>query len=118
MAGVRRLLDRRPQPLFAVLVEFHNFSQGREPGWLARATRVMEKLSAAFGVYHVHANNWSGMATVGNVYFPDTLEISFGNRGRYQFENSNELFPTALDQANNPLRPDLYLGSFKFAQIK
>jgi hypothetical protein len=106
------------QKFAQILIEFHNFSHGRDPAWLGRATRVMEKLSAAFGVFHVHANNWSGMAVIGNVYFPETLEISFANRGRYEFEESSELFPTALDQANNPLRPDLYLGSFKFAQIK
>jgi hypothetical protein len=100
-----------------IVVEFHNFSLGRDPAWLNRATRVMEKLRAKFGVYHVHANNWSAMSAIGNVYFPDTLEVSFAHRGRYALEASSELFPTALDKANNPLCPDLYLGAFKFAQI-
>jgi hypothetical protein len=97
-----------------ILVEFHSFSLGRDPFWLGRATRVMQKIISKFGVFHVHANNWMQMCVVGNVYFPEILEVSFANRARYQFDDTSELFPTALDQPNNPLRPDLYLGSFKY----
>jgi hypothetical protein len=100
-----------------ILVEFHNFAYSRDSVWLRRATRVMEKLASIFGVYHVHANNWCAMAAVGNVYFPDGLEVSFANRERYKLVEATELFPTPLDQANNPLKPDLYLGAFKFNQL-
>jgi Methyltransferase FkbM domain len=100
-----------------ILVEFHNFSYSRDHLWLQRATRVMQKLSKLFGVYHVHANNWSAMTCIGNVYFPDTLEVSFANRSRYKFQPTNELFPTPLDRPNNPLLADLYLGAFKFASL-
>jgi hypothetical protein len=97
-----------------ILVEFHDIDRAVDPYWLLRATRVMKKLRERFGVFHVHANNWSPMAVIGNVYFPGTIEVSFANKSRYQFENTDELFPTSLDRPNNPLRPDIYLGSFKF----
>jgi len=100
-----------------VLVEFHGFSCGRDPAWLERATRVMEKLTSLFGVFHVHANNWAPMAAVGNVYFPEILEVSFASRKRYDFVENDELFPTRIDRPNNPLRPDLYLGAFKYSGI-
>ncbi|GEP12796.1 hypothetical protein [Methylobacterium gnaphalii] len=100
-----------------ILVEFHNFSYSVDHQWLRRATRVMQKINNNFFVSHVHANNWSPMAVVGNVYFPDTLEISFANRARYEPETSDELFPTFLDAPNNPLKPDLYLGAFRYGEI-
>lgn len=100
-----------------ILVEFHAFSRGKEKPWLAKAMRVLEKINQRFAVYHVHANNWSEMAVVSNVYIPETLEVSFGNRARYRFEVSNEIFPTSLDQPNNPLLPDLYLGTFSYKPI-
>ncbi len=100
-----------------ILIEFHDFDRATDPYWLMRATRVLKKMTSLFGVYHVHANNWSPMAVIGNVYFPGTLEISFANRGRYAFEPTDELFPTRLDAPNNPLRPDLYLGAFKYKPL-
>jgi len=100
-----------------ILVEFHDFDRATDPYWLMRASRVMKKLKSHFGIYHVHGNNWSPMAVIGNVYFPGTLEVSFASRTRYEFEPTRELFPTRLDAPNNPLRPDLYLGAFQFQTI-
>lgn len=100
-----------------ILIEMHDFDRATDAYWLMRATRVMKKLTSLFGIYHVHANNWSPMAAIGNVYFPGTLELSFASKARYQFESNQELFPTRLDAPNNPLRPDLYLGSFQFRPI-
>jgi hypothetical protein len=100
-----------------VLVEFHDIDRAVDAYWMRRATAVMKNLDEMFGVYHVHANNWSPMAVIGNVYFPSTIEVSFANRRRYQFEPSNEIFPTALDRPNNPLRPDIYLGTFRYEPL-
>lgn len=97
-----------------ILIELHDIDRAVDPYWLQKATRVISKIRRLFGVYHVHANNWSPMAVVGNVYFPSTLEVSFGSLERYQFEKTDELFPTHLDSPNNPLRPDLYLGAFQY----
>jgi hypothetical protein len=101
-----------------IIVEFHEFSRGIEDDWLRTATRVLEKLTAVFGVFHVHGNNWRSMAAVGNVYFPEVLEVSFANRNRYSFAKTAQLFPTPLDGPNDPRRPDLYLGAFRFAPVE
>ncbi len=100
-----------------ILIEFHDIDQAVDPYWLRRAHAVMKKLNDNFFVFHVHGNNWSPMAVIGNVYFPATIEVSFAHRGRYQPEPSNELFPTPLDRPNNPLRPDIYLGAFRFETL-
>ncbi len=100
-----------------ILVELHDIDRASDHYWLLRATKAISKIRSKFGVYHVHANNWSPMAVIGNVYFPSTLEVSFGNLSRYTFEPTDELFPTPLDTPNNPLRPDIYLGSFQFRPL-
>lgn len=99
-----------------IIVEFHEFSRAVDDHWLRTATRVLEKLTAVFGVFHVHGNNFRHMAAVSNVYFPNVLEVSFANRDRYSFAKTEQLFPTPLDGPNDPRRPDLYLGAFRFAQ--
>jgi hypothetical protein len=42
------------------------------------------------------------------------LEASFANRECYQFRDSEETFPTAIDQPNSAPDPDLFLGRFQF----
>lgn len=54
------------------------------------------------------------MIAVSNVSFPEGLEVSFANRNRYKLEISDEIFPTSLDQPNNPLLPDIFLGTFRY----
>lgn len=97
-----------------IICEFHNFSRASDPGWCAIAIAAMDKLSKSFQVIHVHGNNHMPFICVGNVPFPEVLEVTLANRERYQFEDINEEFPTPLDRANLPGRADLFLGSFKF----
>jgi hypothetical protein len=113
--------DCAPQDLrrFAqIIVEFHDFSRAFEDAWLHTAVSAMSNLRADFDVFHVHGNNWRPMVLAGDDLFPDVLEVSFANRRRYSFAASDELFPTPLDTPNNPERPDLYLGEFRFGPRK
>jgi hypothetical protein len=66
------------------------------------------------GVDHVHANAIGGALLIGGLPFPDVLEVTFASRRHYTLEETNELFPTALDAANDPRLPDPHLGSFNF----
>jgi hypothetical protein len=97
-----------------ILIEMHDMGRCVEDAYLARAKRVMKKLTDLFAVFHVHANNWSPLVPVSGVWFPETVEISFANRSRYTFLPTDELFPTPLDQPCNPMLPDVFLGSFRF----
>jgi hypothetical protein len=65
-------------------------------------------------VVHVHANAIGGALLIGGVPFPNVLEVAFASRRHYTLEETDELFPTALDAANDPRLPDLHLGPFKF----
>ncbi|MEJ0092984.1 MAG: hypothetical protein WDN46_06035 [Methylocella sp.] len=97
-----------------IICELHNFSAAADPVWLERALKVMTKLRSRFDVFHVHANNWDDFTTFANVPFPETLEVSLGNRARYQFEETDERFPIEIDRPNRPNFADLHLGAFRF----
>ncbi|MFZ1106639.1 MAG: hypothetical protein WAN86_27885, partial [Hyphomicrobiaceae bacterium] len=82
--------------------------------WWLQAERVLSKLQQEFCVVHVHGNVIGGSLVVGGVPFPNVLEVTFASRHYYTFEETDELFPTALDASCDPKLPDLHLGSFKF----
>lgn len=98
--------------LTQILCEFHNFSQVTDDRWFSRAIAVLSKLNEKFAVVHVHANNYGPLLAVGTVLFPQVLEVSYANRSKYTFEESDELFPGKLDGTNNPFAPDHQLGRF------
>jgi hypothetical protein len=95
-------------------VELHCLDLMASPDWWARAHRVLRKLQEEFFVVHVHANVIGGALLVGGIPFPNVLEVTFASRHYYRYEETDELFPTALDASCDPRLPDLYLGSFKF----
>jgi Methyltransferase FkbM domain len=97
-----------------ILGEFHDFSNAFDPAWRETALRVMTKLRTIFEVVHVHGNNYSPVHVIANVPIPEALELTFANRGMYTFEASTEIFPTALDQPNCEIHPDIFLGNLRF----
>jgi hypothetical protein len=94
--------------------EFHDLGRLADTGFSGMVHRCFEKLSDTFFVCHVHGNNWGRLCNVGNVVFPEVLEITFANRGRYAPRNVVEIFPTPLDMPNREERPDCFLGTFRF----
>jgi glycosyltransferase involved in cell wall biosynthesis len=94
--------------------EFHGFSNVIKNDWRERVTRVMTKLNSVFQIVHVHGNNWSPFNMVANVPFPDVIELTLVNRSLYQFEDTDEIYPTSIDRPNHEHRPDIFLGSMRF----
>jgi hypothetical protein len=82
--------------------------------WRRLFARVLKKLSDAYAVVHVHANNYAGFTNVANVIVPNVLEITFANRSIYSFSKTHEIFPGALDVPNDSNHPDIHLGTFRF----
>ena len=50
------------------------------------------------------------MVNVANVALPALLEVTFANRKHDEFAETNEVFPTAIDQPNVPSVPEIHLG--------
>jgi hypothetical protein len=97
-----------------IVVEFHYFSNASNRAWLEAARETLRKITQRFAVIHVHGNNFGQFTVVTNVAFPQVLEVSFASRSRYEFGETDEVFPTSIDQPNDPRFPDLFLGSFRF----
>ena len=97
-----------------IVGEFHYFQAFSDVEWRRIFARVLKKLSDAYAVIHVHANNYGGFSNVANVVVPNVLEITFANRSIYSFSESDEVFPGPLDIPNDPSRPDMHLGTFRF----
>lgn len=97
-----------------IICEFHEMSRLVVPDFRARARRVFEKLHKHFAVTHVHANNCAPYSLVANIPVPEVLEVTLANRARYQFERSDEVFPTPLDAPCSLERIDYFLGVFRF----
>lgn len=97
-----------------ILCEFHDVRRLCNDEAMRRMSGVFEKLSSAFAVAHVHANNCGPLCNVANVPVPDVLEILYVNRARYETTATDEIFPTALDAPNLPSMPDIFLGPFRF----
>ena len=97
-----------------ITCEFHGFNRLADAAWYDSASVAIAKMKSIFDVVHVHGNNAMPFANVANVILPILLEITFANRNHYQMAETNEIFPTALDQPNLPQIPDMYLGCFKF----
>jgi SAM-dependent methyltransferase len=97
-----------------IVGEFHYFQALADPHWRHLFARVLQKLSNHYAVVHVHANNYAGFSNIANVVVPNVLEITFANRSIYSFTETDEIFPGPLDEPNDPSRPDMFLGSFRF----
>jgi hypothetical protein len=112
------VLDATPEQsllVFAqIICEFHWFSRCVDPDWSTQAQRVLGKLRRGFDVVHVHGNNCADYKAMGNVAFPEVLEVTFARRADYVCDDVSRMFPTKFDDPNEPARPDIKLGSFHF----
>ncbi len=97
-----------------IICEFHGFDQITDAEWFNRAFAVLDKLSEKFSVIHVHANNHAPLLAIGNLLFPEVLEVTFANRKRYTFVDTDELFPGPHDAPNLATRMDHNLGKFVY----
>lgn len=97
-----------------VVCEFHFLERAADPHWADQFLRTMVRLVPLFQVVHVHGNNFQPLHRFGKVALPAVIEVTFANRKHYKFVETDEVFPTPLDQPNRIGVPDLELGTFKF----
>ena len=97
-----------------VLGEFHGFNNVLDDVWFGQALAVLEKLNEKFAVVHVHANNYRPLLAVGNLLFPEVLEVTYASRAKYTFTGCDEVFPGPLDSPNWPAAADYGLGKFVY----
>ena len=97
-----------------VLAELHGFNNVLDDDWFEQALAVLAKINEKFAVVHVHANNYRPLLAIGNVLFPEVLEVTYASRTKYSFTDCDEVFPGPLDSPNWPAAPDYGLGKFVY----
>ncbi len=97
-----------------VMGEFHDFDKILDDDWFAQTLAALTKLNEKFAVVHVHANNYRPLLAIGNLLFPEVLEVTYASRAKYTFTDCKEVFPGPLDSPNWPAAPDYSLGRFVY----
>jgi len=97
-----------------ILVECHSLTKLNGLARFRKMRQSLRNLAETHQVVHVHGNNNSPMAVVGGVPTPQTLELTWLRRDICPFVPCTRLFPTELDQPNNPNFADHKLGKFSF----
>jgi hypothetical protein len=97
-----------------ILLEVHDFCRIPEYEFRERALRVFKKLNLSHTPIHVHANNTSRVIKLVDFYFVDALELTYVRSDNYTFTECDEIFPGRFDCPNDPKKPDIFLGHFKF----
>ena len=103
-------LARFPQ----IACEFHALGEVHDDAHYVLMMRALERLDALFGVIHVHANNFGGRVFVGDQAMPQFLEVTFANRRIYSLGGEAGPASKDLDGPNDPSRPDIHIGDFRF----
>lgn len=67
-----------------VLAELHGFNHVLDDDWYEQAFAVLTKLDEKFAVIHIHANNYRPLLAVGNLLFPEVLEVTYASRAKYR----------------------------------
>ncbi|MDO6413646.1 hypothetical protein Q4F19_04555 [Sphingomonas sp. BIUV-7] len=107
--------DRAELSRFSQIVcELHYFQGLSDPAHRGAVFEALNKIHQDYAVVHIHANNYAGWCDLANIITPCVLEVTFANRALYHFEDTDELFPTALDASCDPGKADMFLGSFRF----
>ena len=88
----------------------------------------LDKLNATHQLVHIHGNNAVPMFSNPNngqifsapaalirdgMVLPNCIECTYLRKDKYKFKESKRFFPTSLDSACDPRRPDINLGFWK-----
>lgn len=99
----RELLEKFDQ----IAIELHGMNS---PDDYAAICASLKKLNSTHQLVHIHANNYRLGVQTGHKYLPDVLEGTYLLRGKYEFKESENQFPRALDMPNDRECPDIFLG--------
>ncbi|MGN8118839.1 FkbM family methyltransferase [Labrys sp. 22185] len=101
-----------------IALEYHWFDHLGQDEVFYPAERALRKMHKLFAPVHIHSNNCCDLVVIGGVPVPPVLEVTYVNRAAFKTEKSRRVFPTPLDQPNDPNRPDHHLGTFRFSEAR
>jgi len=96
-----------------IALEIHGLENLVKDGYRKRFNRMFGKLTEAFNLIHVHANNTVRIQTVLGLPIPPLLEVTFLRKDLGAAADWKTFIPSALDVAN-VMRDDHVLAFFPF----
>lgn len=97
-----------------IVIEYHALEFLDRDSFRSRAERAFRTVGHTHRPIHIHGNNYAGFRIVRNIPIPDVIEVTYARKGRFEFVESDDVFPTHLDEPCDWQAPDLFLGSFKY----
>ncbi|WP_417708326.1 FkbM family methyltransferase [Roseibium aggregatum] len=97
-----------------IAVECHGFDRIQKLPWFRTTKEALENLYKTHQVVHIHGNNNSQLRVLGGFPMPKTFELTLLRRDICDFTACSRVFPTELDQPNNPNFADHFLGNFNY----
>lgn len=98
-----------------IVMEIHCLNFLDDPVWADSIRKGLSCLAASHNLVHVHGNNYAEWTAIGGIPVPSVMEITMMRKDAGSFDESEEIFPTALDMPCNPDAADYFLGRFVFS---
>ncbi len=97
-----------------IVLELHWLHRLGEPEFRADFVRVMTTVAAGFHIIHVHADNSAPIAIIDGLPVPSVLKLTLVRKDLASVTANATLYPTNLDFADDPLKPDHPLWYYPF----
>lgn len=96
-----------------IAIEFHYLDRIGSMEGRKKIDGILRLLSRRHFIYHVHANNGMGAASIGHLQVPRLLEVSYVRSKLVARSQNKTVYPSRLDPPNVS-GPELPLWSFPF----
>jgi len=93
-----------------IVIEFHGLHQLINVGYFVKTVSALRKIHSTHAPVHLHANNNSPLAIIGNIAVPDVIEVTYVSRSRYKTILSEPFPGEEFDSPNSSLTPEIALS--------
>ena len=93
-----------------IVIEFHGLHRLINVDYFVKTVSALRKIHSTHAPVHLHANNYSPLAIIGNTAVPDIIEVTYVSRSRYKTTLLEPLPGAEFDSPNSSLTPEIALS--------
>lgn len=105
-------IDVLTQSVCGIILELHWLEER-----LDDALAILARLTPHFKCVHWHNNNWGGIFTDGNMFFPTVVELTMVNSIMFPLEEAKVELPRANDVPCRPNMPEFHFDLDKGSEV-
>jgi hypothetical protein len=109
-----QMTDTTLQQFRQIVMEVHWLSRLGDRSYRTKFIDTLSNVNRLFTLFHAHADNAHSICLVGGYVVADVLELSYVRSDLIERTPSRSIYPTILDFANWPARPDHLLWFHPF----